>query len=330
MKFRPTKDLEGVSIEHIPYPHPYHRLITMADVEAMTGPFGSILQQVEKGRQYLLTKHCFQMVSSTTLVIENDGPVIVLSYTLEGNMVMQHSQLGKLEHFAKTAYIYYLSPGKHKITVPEGNCTTLKLHITEELLVLACHGRQDMEELLRRVQQRQEEGWVMPLVKTWLNTSMLLNRITHCIEKDGHRKLLMDWTIQDLLLIYVKQSKSKKVLKHRPYRLTDVQLEKLKHAEVKLGKEGMLYHDIKLAAKILDIPVRHFAEGVKIVYSCGWPSLQKKLKAREACVLLLTTDYTVQQISYKLRYKNAAAFGRSFREEIGCPPEEYRRAKSEY
>lgn len=326
MQFRPNPTPEPIDVTVIPSPHSFHKLIALADVTVMTGPFGKIFQQVETGMQYQLTKHCFQLTNSHTWHVSATEPMLVLSYTLEGSLTMQHSLLGPLEHHVNSSYLYYLPTGNHTIDVPAGVCTTLKLHINFDLLKMACHGQADMNDLLNRVRDKCPQGWVMPLVKTKKGSSLLLTQITACLKTGGDRKLAMDRCIVDLLQIYVKADK-KQQKKGRRFKVRQKHVDTLRHAEQKFGNEMLIQLNLKTAAQKMGMTALELTSACKIVANKKWTGYQKMLKIKEACRLLLTTDKTAAEICYEVYYQDPPNFGRAFKEEIGCTPEEYRRLK---
>ncbi|NVJ71645.1 MAG: helix-turn-helix transcriptional regulator [Alphaproteobacteria bacterium] len=58
-------------------------------------------------------------------------------------------------------------------------------------------------------------------------------------------------------------------------------------------------------------------------------SIRAARMARAAFYLVASPDMPVQVVAYQCGYKNAAAFTRAFREEMGCTPSEYRRAQAD-
>ncbi|UYQ95781.1 AraC family transcriptional regulator [Chitinophaga horti] len=326
MQFRPAQASDTIDTSVIPSPHSFDKLIALADVTVTTGAFGKILQQVEEGKQYALTKHCFLMDDAYTWHMSAAEPMLVLCYTQEGMMTMEHSLLGKLEHVVNSGFLYYLPAGEHTLQVPAGACTTLKLYINRELLNTACHGKPEMTELLARVHENCPQGWVMPLVKTLKNSAIILNMITACLKTAGKRKSTIDRCIEDLLDIYIEADK-KQQRKGRQFKVPKKHLDILRHAEQKIGNKVLSSLSLENAAQRLGMTARQLSRACKELKSRKWSGYRKMLKIRQACELLITTDMTAAEICYEVQYLDPPNFGRAFREEIGCSPEEYRRQK---
>ncbi|MCK7556228.1 helix-turn-helix transcriptional regulator [Chitinophaga sedimenti] len=329
MFFTPSpKTAEITTVEHIPCPHPYHRMIKMADVSIISGGFGRILQQSEKGAQYLLTKHCFELDQPIELHVPATQPGIVLTYTLEGHLDMEHSLLGLLQHQCDTGFLYYLPAGDHYLQVPPGACTVLKLHINLDLLQLVCHGHPEMDGILEYAQGADITDWTIRNVKSNKKTKNLINKITQSTKRGGSRILHLDQRIQELLIEYVEACKKKAPKPRRGYKVYEDHKMKLRHTADSMGELAFLMLPLKELQCRTGIPFRNLIVALRDLYKKGRKEYRTEVQLRKARELLLTTDKSIQQIAHEVHYEESSSLSRAFRNQFGCTPEQYRQQKS--
>jgi AraC-like DNA-binding protein len=328
MFFTPSpKTAEPTLIAHIPCPHPYHRMIKMADVSIISGGFGRILQQSEQGAQYLLTKHCFELNQPIEVHVPAPQPGIVLTYTLEGNLDIEHSLLGPLQHQRDTGFLYYLPAGDHYLQVPPGACTVLKLHINLDLLQLVCHGHPEMDGILEYARGAATTDWAIRNVKSNKATKNLINKITHSSKQGGSRLLHLDQRIQELLVEYVEACKKKVPKPRRGYKVYEDYKVKLKHTADTMGELAFLMLSLKELSRLTQIPIRNLIAALWDMYKMSRKESRVKAQLKKARELLLTTDKSIQQIAHEVHYEESSSLSRAFRNQFGCTPEQYRQQK---
>ncbi|UYQ95582.1 helix-turn-helix transcriptional regulator [Chitinophaga horti] len=311
----------------IPCPHLFPDMITNAPVTLMTGPFGRILQQIEDGQEYRLTKHCFGLTIPKLMQVSVSEPTLVLSYTLEGSMVMKHSLLGDLPHYRGTSYLYYLPPGLHEVNVPAGACTTLKLHVSLSLLETACYKRDELQTLLKRVKDGCPEGWVMPMVNTGMKGRTMTRQVTRLQDTGGLRKIAIDNKVREFLLHYMKQKPiSPKKQKRREAHVCESHVEKLRHARQRTPEMQQLFGSMASVARVLNMTKTQLKNACKKM-GMRFPSLQKRWKIEHACELLLDGQIKIDAVATESGYKEPPQFYEAFEQEIGCTPDTYRKNK---
>jgi AraC-like DNA-binding protein len=329
MFFEPSRASGNLlSVVQVPHPHIFGHMIRMADVTVLSGQFGRVMQQAEKGNQYLLTKHCFELDEQCQLDMSAPKPAIVLTYTLEGNLTMQHSLLKELQHQEETGFLYYLPAGHHTVHFPPGSCTVIKLHIDLDLLKLLCHRQSGMNELLQFALKGEAGRWPLRNVKSLKKTGSLIRLITQCSLEDGDRMIFMDESIQKLLKYYIKECKKKVPKKRREYKVYEEHRQRLKHTAETMKESELMGLSVKGLARATNIPVRNLMALTKELFKMGPKEFIIYRRMKAACRLLVTTDRTICDIADAVRYEDCSSFCSAFIRKIGCTPGEYRSRKA--
>lgn len=82
---------------------------------------------------------------------------------------------------------------------------------------------------------------------------------------------------------------------------------------------------LKDAAEAVCMSPKYLSRVFKEYAGTGFNEYKLKIKTEKAKELLSKTGYNVNQVTYKMGYKNCESFIRQFKKETGCTPTEYRR-----
>jgi YesN/AraC family two-component response regulator len=80
------------------------------------------------------------------------------------------------------------------------------------------------------------------------------------------------------------------------------------------------------AARLVALSPKYFSRVFKLKSGIGFNDYRLKVRMEKAAGLLVSTEHTVDEISYKVGYENPESFARLFKKTMGCTPTEYRKA----
>jgi len=80
------------------------------------------------------------------------------------------------------------------------------------------------------------------------------------------------------------------------------------------------------AAELVALSPKYFSRFFKEKVGIGFSEYRLKVRIEKAAQLLESTDYTIDEISFKVGYENSESFTRLFKKVRGCSPTEHRKA----
>lgn len=82
--------------------------------------------------------------------------------------------------------------------------------------------------------------------------------------------------------------------------------------------------NLEMAARLCDLPARHFAVALKQATGFGFNRFVAALRLRAARDLLRDTDLPIKQVSHRCGFSHVSTFTHAFGEAEGIPPHRYR------
>jgi YesN/AraC family two-component response regulator len=83
---------------------------------------------------------------------------------------------------------------------------------------------------------------------------------------------------------------------------------------------------LKEAAGLVALSPKYFSRIFKVKTGIGFSEYRLKVRIKKAAELLESTDYTIDEISFRVGYENAESFTRLFKKVRGCSPTQHRKA----
>jgi AraC-like DNA-binding protein len=324
-EFAPAPDANITAVTH-PAPHAFKQMMTGMHVTEHRCNNDYILQQQERAIYTNITQHHFQLQNESRFVMRSEKPLIILFYTISGQIATYTELLGVC-HLKKDQYfLYYLPRGEHPIIFTAGNCITMKVEVDLQMLAALTDQHPYLAYFHRHASEAPGTGWRLPVMRTCHHGRKVLSDITQSKLTGGRRAMFMHRNVSMLLALYLDDLSRHQQDATPRYRYSDDEVNRLNEMQQALGKKENWKIKVELLARQFGFSYNKAIQGFQRFFGKDITTLRNEKIADEICRLLLETDHSVNQIASDMELGESPNLINFFKRMMGgLTPTQYRR-----
>lgn len=282
------------------------------------------LEQVYHSPDCVMAFLDFKVLRSCFTIPVADEPMITLLYMLMGGVRGELAGYGTAPLKQGHSYLLYLpAEMSHKAFMKKGHLRVMYCIIAKPYIDIMATENCGIANLLASFSSGSSQSIIEKPACISFNALYQMWQVKNCNNSLAHRQALLMSRGRDLVLDYVSeiQAPFKPVKKF----VSDVldRSDKIFEAKDVIDKSEKKLKIAAIAAMV-GLTERQLEKGFKATFKKSIGKYQLELIIHRVCLLLITTNASVQEIAFEVGYSEVSNLSRIFRQVMGVTPTEYR------